>query len=1323
MDGYNFYAVFGTRGAGSIEYRKLNNVVTEGVYVLASEKTIGTYRYMPNTLSTGSNPALASGITMSTTDGITRLTNDIDDAMLWDLTKAGITDTFYIRPHGSTTVGLGTTASTGENIRISSTYVDNKWAFKTNASYKWQIRNDNATKMYLAVYSDDAWRNYTSASTGQSGKFHLFKQKTVYAFTNYVTTCCSPNTITLASSGSVTGGTFSADVSSACENATVTLTATPAGGYDFTSWTITKTADGSDITSSVSLSGTTSATFTMPDYGVTVNATFTPSGYAITLDKNGGDSDGSAVAAENATAFTDGFTPPSRTGYDVEGYYLEAACETQVAEADGNFIASVEGWTNGSSQFTRNATGKLYANWTAKTSTVTLDNQSATTAGEDEVTATYDAAMRSIAEDLPAKTGHTFRGYYDAVSGGGKKYYNADGSSANNWDKENAEVTLYAYWTPDTTTITLDANGGSGGTTEVLAVYGETPPAITLPTKSGYSFYEYRTGADGSGLQIITTLGNWKNSVTNYTDDGKWVYTADDETTLYAVWKPIYRVEWRVDDIIYRVDSIETGKKVASLPTPPTSLHESSDKNFAGWRDAEIEGSSDTDDTFFDVDHSPSIRADITFHAVFGDKISTSAAKETVLWSEDFSDYNNGAKPENPGETAVVYSQDKEDVTYTYTNGASYDTYVYADGDTKYLTIGGKDGKFAVEDLLTGGATELKLTYDKLENRTVKVYLINDDDDEYMVFLNSQDTYKEGTYSHTFRCDTFTTFTLGFQCTRSNSTAPIDNIVLEVNRPSYEHLVTNSYHSDLTGEGVSPEAMNWSSAAWAKGVVPMISDTVVLSNIAMTVDVNNAKASKVILKDNSTLTISAGKALVVKDNIRKWDGENYVATDEEDIIIGSTLGDGTGALVMGNYDGTNKATVNFAVKAGKKDGKWVNQFIGTPFNDETAVLYNYYGTQLYEFKADGSGTTTSEWTKLTGSSGMTPFMGYNLLSSQNVTSPNPNITLWMQGTLNASSVSTPRVLNGYNNNEADSTENMFANSWMAPIHIDQMETTDFNNMEATIYIFNAGTPEDQDDHSTADGSLDNNSPGQYIVLPIKSATWAGSPTVRVIPAMQAFSVFAKGTSPSLTLDYNKLVYTPALTNVGVVPTRAPKRTTEAKPEVIKLRVAAESGYAANAYLLGREDFNEGFDNGWDGRYLEGDEEAPKLYFPSESGNMVINCVPEIEGSVLNFRRGTKDATYTISFDYNDEQTWYLNDLQEETSTLISKDNTYQFNAAESDSEARFVISKSPIQKTPTGMDTIEEATGARKFLIHSRIYIVRGGRMYDITGKQVQTIH
>lgn len=63
--------------------------------------------------------------------------------------------------------------------------------------------------------------------------------------------------------------------------------------------------------------------------------------------------------------------------------------------------------------------------------------------GERKITVGQNAAMPSITP--PTRTDMTFCGYYDGKNGTGTKYYNADGTSAKNWDKNSVAI-LYAHW-------------------------------------------------------------------------------------------------------------------------------------------------------------------------------------------------------------------------------------------------------------------------------------------------------------------------------------------------------------------------------------------------------------------------------------------------------------------------------------------------------------------------------------------------------------------------------------------------------------------------------------------------------------------------------------------------------------------------------------------------------------------------------------------------------------------------------------------------------------------------------------------------------------
>ena len=80
----------------------------------------------------------------------------------------------------------------------------------------------------------------------------------------------------------------------------------------------------------------------------------------------------------------------------------------------------------------------------------------------ETVIATLKKEMPTVTP--PTRTGYIFRGYFDSKDyeqnvDQGSKYYKADGTSKNNWDKNN-NSTLYGHWTAKTYTINFDACGG-----------------------------------------------------------------------------------------------------------------------------------------------------------------------------------------------------------------------------------------------------------------------------------------------------------------------------------------------------------------------------------------------------------------------------------------------------------------------------------------------------------------------------------------------------------------------------------------------------------------------------------------------------------------------------------------------------------------------------------------------------------------------------------------------------------------------------------------------------------------------------------------------
>lgn len=147
------------------------------------------------------------------------------------------------------------------------------------------------------------------------------------------------------------------------------------------------------------------------------------------------------------------------------------------------------------------------------------------------ITSTHTAFSTLTAPS--AREGYSIEGYY-AESECTTKVVNSDKTLildvTNYTDADGkwigGETTLYTKWTGRTYTVTLDDNGGSGGSGTITATYGSPMPAITLPTRTGYTFNGYWTGTTIQSTQYYDANGN---SLKNWDKAGN-------TTTLYALW-------------------------------------------------------------------------------------------------------------------------------------------------------------------------------------------------------------------------------------------------------------------------------------------------------------------------------------------------------------------------------------------------------------------------------------------------------------------------------------------------------------------------------------------------------------------------------------------------------------------------------------------------------------------------------------------------------------------------------------------------------------------------------------------------------------------
>ena len=139
--------------------------------------------------------------------------------------------------------------------------------------------------------------------------------------------------------GTITAKKNNADVTSADYGDTITLGNTPAEGYNFTSYTVTKTDDSSTTVT------VTDGAFTMPGYPVTVTGAFTPIDYTVTVS---GTTNGTVQASKTSNAHVGDeitLTVNPDVDYTIDTLTVTKAGGGTVAVADNKFTMPADNVT------------------------------------------------------------------------------------------------------------------------------------------------------------------------------------------------------------------------------------------------------------------------------------------------------------------------------------------------------------------------------------------------------------------------------------------------------------------------------------------------------------------------------------------------------------------------------------------------------------------------------------------------------------------------------------------------------------------------------------------------------------------------------------------------------------------------------------------------------------------------------------------------------------------------------------------------------------------------------------------------------------------
>lgn len=280
----------------------------------------------------------------------------------------------------------------------------------------------------------------------------------------------------------------------------------------------------------------------------TVSSDLRANQYTITYNGNGGTANAQSLSVYYDSVISS-FTSAYREGYTFTGWNTNADGSGQTFTAPYTYVIDDD--------------TTLYAQYAANEYNVTFDKQGGT-GGSDGVNAIYNSPMPSgTSITAPTKNGYTFLGYYRYADGLGTQYYYADMTSANIWNLSD-DTTLFAYWSANQYTVTLDQQNGSGGTNSVNATYNAAMPSgtnVTAPTKTGYTFQGYYRYANGVGTQYYNS---------DMTSHNIWDIAGD--TIIYAKWTPnVYTVVLQKEGGSGGSDSVNA-TYLASMPsaTVPT---------------------------------------------------------------------------------------------------------------------------------------------------------------------------------------------------------------------------------------------------------------------------------------------------------------------------------------------------------------------------------------------------------------------------------------------------------------------------------------------------------------------------------------------------------------------------------------------------------------------------------------------------------------------------------------------------------------------------------------------------------------------------------
>ena len=512
-----------------------------------------------------------------------------------------------------------------------------------------------------------------------------------------------------------------------------------------------------------------------------------------------------------------------------------------------------------------------------------------------------------------------------------------------------------------------------------------------------------------------------------------------------------------------------------------------------------------------------------------------------------------------------------------------------------------------------------------------------------------------------------------------------------------------------TQEFVSVKDGQWSSpSTWNKSVAPKAYDNVRIEH----------QVSITTPADAFSLTMAQGASL----NITSTGGLNihaggYTTNNTSADITLDYLQSGSAYLrISPEWKGARpQVKIRYQTRStldtgANKDATW--QYIGAPgANCQFTVDYI---TWLYQW------SEPQNWLQQSGTLTLSPFAGYA-------------ITQYGQPTyeLTAEAITADRTITLTKTPSGMNGDNLFANSYMAPIDAKNFTPEDFSDygtgredIEKTFYVFNSGSWNQWNQYDSLGNTIGGNgstTPGQYCAIPALSSKYLNNAyDITTIPPMQGVYVIANSNNAAIYLNYDKHVWRAASTTD--LPTnmneamRSPQRM-QAEQQMeqddfrrLRLQVNSANSGADRMYLIQTSETTGDYDNGYDApnQMAEG---LANIYTTEHFGKMEVSCSNHIDSTYIGFQAGA-DSQYTLSVSSLIGNGLYLKDLSNDSTFLLIEGQQYQFVASPlSTNDMRFQLLlhiDNEEDSTPDneGVTTdIDNVTGAHIWHSNDHVYI------------------